>query len=273
MPPPCAHPPLSEAFPDTRMNSGYYSQTYIPRATPSQPYSWLLQRHFLSSEPPSCLLRTFFQSGNNVGRGEGSASVLLRQCADACGPVCDPVRTGIPPRPLDISTGDQTSLEELGIRSGDVIVVQEGQGHAIPPSSSSGQSAVQSHATTVGPSPLSTNSAATASKPSSMADTPKAHSAQATPRVTASSDGLLQPVPLRPVAKNTSNLTSSPSKSEIAAAQPARNSRPQQPQSPPFSGATASGAKPGLTSIEGASIKVDGKGRMLSRARRVGPSG
>lgn len=40
--------------------------------------------------------------------------------------------------------------------------------------------------------------------------------------------------------------------------QPARNARPQQPFAPPIGSTAPSGAKPGLTSSEGAHVKVDG---------------
>lgn len=160
------------------------------------------------------------------------------------------VRAGVPPKPLDTSKGDGVTLTELGLRSGDVLVVQEGKTDSASVTSSGifYTPPVQSSAHPTQPAPVEADSGKARDTLGSTS-APK-QAAIPSHQQTAGLSGV----------QRVSDLSSSAvqTKGQFEGA-PARNERPQQPVAL-GSGATASsGAMPMLRGTDDANVKVDGK--------------
>lgn len=126
-----------------------------------------------------------------------------------------------------MTESEDATLTSLGIRHGDVIVIQEGQGSSMTSAKTNTQA----------PSLDSNRQALTSTPPVSAA----------TSNTTAS--------PSQPQSSKEEPLQGSSTAGDGA---PGRNSRPQQPLLPTERGATASGAKLGIGSTEDAHVRVDG---------------
>ena len=172
------------------------------------------------------------------------------------------MRAGIPSKPLDVQKGNAALLSEIGIRSGDVIIVQE---------EPAGQSGLQSgkpptsggYYTSTSPEPSTSSGSHESALPSKKflktASEPTSSATSALKQLKTSN------APLRAYASGQSTASfkrDTPlgeSGEQSSNGRPVKSAWPQEQLSTAESGANSNEAKLASMSTSGASIKVNGK--------------